>query len=225
MTAATPVARITPARVDGSLAFVAPADPAWERAEEALVALEPTPLDQQPSAYVQRAWAGRPRGDVPAVAVRALVSEETVMLRLSWRASPPSPGITDYDAYADACGVLFPANGQTASLGTMGDESAPVTAWHWRAGAQEPFVVTARGLGTAEREGQHALRASGQLAGSTWTVVFAHPRAGGPQARPGAPLPVGFAVWAGGAAERAGLKSHTPRWQELWLAGAAGEPA
>ena len=32
----------------------------WERAGELLVGLEPTPLDRQPSAYVQTSWAHKP---------------------------------------------------------------------------------------------------------------------------------------------------------------------
>jgi hypothetical protein len=37
-------------------ALLAPGADEWDRAEEAVVPLEPTPIDRQPSAYVQVAW-------------------------------------------------------------------------------------------------------------------------------------------------------------------------
>ena len=77
-------ARRVRARLDR---LVAPDAPEWERAAEATVALEPTPLEHQPSAYVQTAWSDRRRSDVREVRVRALTNAKALALRLDWIAA------------------------------------------------------------------------------------------------------------------------------------------
>jgi len=195
-----------------------PGDAAWQGADDVTFSLEPTPPESQPSAYVQASWAGKEHGDVRSLATRALISESLLMLHLEWSVADASPAITDYNVYADACGVLFPTNGE-AQLATMGNPEAPVTAWYWRAGSEDPSVLTATGRGTTRPTGGHSLQVSAELTGNTWRVVFAHPLGtGGVNLAQGDSTLVGFAVWSGAAGERAGLKSHTPDWQELRIA-------
>ena len=206
-------------KIQGSSdAPLGPGDAAWDEALEATFTLEPTPLESQPSAYVQASWTGKERGDVGSLAARALIGDGVLMLRLEWSVADASPAITDYDVYADACGVLFPTNGE-AQLTTMGSLSTPVTAWYWRAGSEDAKVLTAKGLGTTRPTVEHGLKVRAEFSANTWSVVFSHPpEIAGFNLGQADFTPVGFAVWAGAAGERAGLKSHTPDWQELRIA-------
>jgi steroid C-25 hydroxylase gamma subunit len=188
----------------------------WDGIPALTVDLNPTELDSQPSAYVRKAWENRPHGVTPSVRVQAALAGEAVLLRLSWQAAVARPAITDNNVFADACGVLFPLDGNKADIDTMGSEEWPVHAWNWRAGSPEPFVITARGLGTVERQLAHAVTADAVYLGDEWTVVFSRrlSASGVPLAR-GSAIPVGFAVWSGSNNERAGLKAYSPEWIEL----------
>lgn len=189
---------------------------AWDEVPELSVDLVPTDLEAQPSVYVQKAWEGRPYGEGRTVRVQAALSGSDLFVRLRWAAGDPRPAITDNNVFPDACGVLFPLDGSNAELSTMGSEDWPVQAWHWRAGTADPFVVVARGLGTAERQATHAVTADASHNGEEWRVVFSRAldAKGVPLAR-GSAVPVGFAVWSGANNERAGLKAHSPEWVEL----------
>ena len=192
----------------------------WVGASECSVGLVPSPLESQPSVYVRESWARRRRGDVREVRVRALVGSDGVAVRLDWAAPSPQRRIDDWDVYADGCGVLFPSDGRSAEIETMGSARKPVEGWFWRAGTESAFQVTARGLGTVERAGEHGVRASWLWDGGRWQVVLGRGfGAGGVGLSVGSRLPVGFAVWCGAAKERAGLKSYSPRWCELALGG------
>jgi DMSO reductase family type II enzyme heme b subunit len=186
--------------------LLSPRAPAWNDASEVSLPLQPTPLDAQPSAYVRKVWDGRQRGDIPSVSVKALAASGQLVLRLNWAAADPRHAITDNDVFADACAVLFPANGKDAELATMGSADRPVTVWYWRAGADAPNLATARGLGTVSREAKHSIQATGEWQDGSWQVVLAGPASA---------TKIGVAVWSGTAGERAGLKSHTPSWHDL----------
>lgn len=190
----------------------------WDRVDAVPVALTPTPLDAQPSAYVQTSWTDRARGDIASVDVKALVAGDVLALQLTWQQDEPRRTIDDYNVFADACAVLFPANGATAAIETMGSNEAPVCGWYWRAGTELPFEITARGIGTVERSADHEVRAASWWSDGRWHVVLARKRAVG--AMPdltNATTPVAFAVWAGARGERAGLKSHSPEFARLRL--------
>lgn len=190
----------------------------WTDRPFATIPLAPTPLDRQPSAYVQAAWKERPYGQLRDVAVSSCLAASHLAISLCWDAPDPRDRISDNHVYADACAVLFPLDGQGAELATMGDESRPVTAWQWRAGAEHPFLVLARGLGTVERIPDHPLRAAAEWRAGTWRVVLARPLDGpGVPLAAGAAVPMGIAVWTGANQERAGLKAHTPVWHRLQL--------
>ena len=191
---------------------------AWDASSEVVISLTPTPIERQPSAYVQAVWRDRPRGDVSEVKVRAVSNDDSLVLRLDWAAAEPHRSINDINVYADGCAVLFPANGETADLETMGSPEQPVAAWHWRAGTEQPFSVTATGIGTVERMVDHPLRVSARWGDGRWQVVLGSPlRSGGLELRRGMTLPIAFAVWCGAASDRAGLKSHSPQFHQLVL--------
>lgn len=192
----------------------------WADVEQTSVSLEPTPIDRQPSAYVQTSWENKQRGDITRVDVRALCTANHLALQLTWSQPEPAHAITDYNGYADACAVLFPDNGKEAELSTMGSDELPVAGWYWRAGAAEAFEITARGLGTVERSEQHQVRCVARWSDDRWQVVLireldqTHPHLKGMLE-----VPVAFAVWCGNRAERAGIKSISPTFGRLEMPG------
>jgi len=190
----------------------------WQDIEPTLVSLVPTPLPSQPSAYVQVSWEDRPRGEVGGVRVKAIHSPDAIAIQLSWNQPTPVRSISDYNVYADACAVLFPADGKQAQVDTMGSEESPVTGWYWRAGSQEIHEITARGIGTVQRSKEHRVRAAARWSDDRWQVVLI----GGldmpqPHLRNAYEVPIAFAVWCGHRAERAGLKSYSPEFHHLRL--------
>lgn len=191
----------------------------WGAAQQIDIPLEPTPLESQPSAYVQAAWAERQHGVTPSACVAAAIADGVLRVRLRWTALNPRPAITDNNVFADACALLFPLNGEDAPLETMGDTANPVQAWQWRAGTPTPFVLNASGPGTSTRQSAaHGVSVDATWNAGEWSVVFARALA-----EPGVPLKAGgqirfgIAVWQGAAEERAGLAAHTPRWLALAL--------
>ena len=198
--------------------LLAPDSGEWNGAKEAVVPIDPTPLDRLPSAYVQASWRDRPRGAIGEVRVRAVAGAGGLAVRLDWGALRPSRLISDFNVYPDACAMLFPADGREAEFDSMGSAKHPVQGWHWRAGTDLPFVVTATGVGTVERTKEHPVQVRARWSEGRWQVVLAGPLgAGGMPLRKGSGLPVAFAVWSGAARERAGLKSYSPQACELRL--------
>ena len=197
-------------------ALLAPDAEEWKSADEAVIPLEPSPLDGQPSAYVQAAWRERPRSQSEGLRVRAAAGDAGLAVRLDWAAPRPQRFISDVHVYPDACAVVFPADGTETEFHTMGSSEHPVRAWHWRAGNDAPFVVTATGIGTVERVPEHGVRARARWSDGRWQVVLTRSLSakGVPLAR-GSIVPVAFAVWSGAARERAGLKSFSPQPCEL----------
>jgi DMSO reductase family type II enzyme heme b subunit len=213
---------VVPGRtVSASLeAMLPPTSEHWDSAEAVKVALEPTPLDRQPSAYVRTAWKDRRRGDIREVVVSALCGSDSVAIRLEWAVPRPQRRISDINVYADACAVLLPLDGKHLEHDTMGSPEHPVQAWHWRAGAEQPFEVMATGLGTVQRSAVHQVSASARWDDGRWQVVLGRPMAadGVKLTRKGR-IPVAFAVWSGVAGERAGLKAYSPQVHELVIGG------
>jgi DMSO reductase family type II enzyme heme b subunit len=196
--------------------MLAPNGSAWNEVKGEAIELVPTPLDRQPSAYIQTAWKDKHHGAVSRVLIQAVRNDETLALRLQWDASNPQRSINDIDAYADACAVLFPGDGQEADLDTMGSADNPVVAWHWRAGTDLPFVVIAKGIGTVERCADHQVQAGSRWNDGKWQVVLARSLdSGEPSMSAGTNIPIAVAVWCGAEAERAGLKSHSPEFHRL----------
>lgn len=198
--------------------LLAPDATLWEDVQGISIPLVPTPLERQPSAYVQESWKEKPRGEIRGVNVRAVHTSSAVAIQLIWDQTAPVRSINDYNAYADGCAVLFPEDGRHADIETMGSPEAPVVGWYWRAGTADPFEITARGIGTVERAKEHDVHVSVRWSDDHWEVVFARGLdESRPRLRDAPDTPVGFAVWCGSVAERAGLKSHSPEFHQLRL--------
>lgn len=192
----------------------------WEGLDLTSIALTPTPLESQPSSYVQVSWGNRKRGNVAGVDVKALYTGDDIAISLRWHQPVPSRSINDYNAFADGCAVLFPDDGKHADIATMGSAAAPVAGWYWRAGMAEPFEISAHGIGTVERSNEHNLRSAARWSDDYWHVVLMrnldlpHPKLRGVFE-----VPVAFAIWCGAQDERAGLKSYSPAFASLRLIG------
>jgi DMSO reductase family type II enzyme heme b subunit len=199
-------------------ALLDPASREWERITVSELALEPTPIASQPSLYVQEKWKEKPYGGSRRLLVRSAHNGERLYFHLSWPDETADDGIRDTDQFADAAAILFPVKGD-APLQSMGSPEAPVNAWYWRPDLEEPYSVTASGLGTSARQGNGSLRAAASYESDGWRIVVSRPmvvrQQGMVQLRSGWQRKVAFAVWQGANQERGGLKAVTMEWQPL----------
>jgi len=188
-------------------ALLDPLASAWEEVPEESVPLAPTPLEGQTSAYVREAWRGRPYGQTPQVRVRAAHDGQRLALRLSWEAPERRETMTDDDVFADAACVLFAPAPDTPI--NMGSPQRPVRGWLWRADWPQPRAVSTQGPGTSQRGEGEGLAARASWQDGRWTVALL------------GPLPrehlLALAIWRGANMERAGLKAHSPQWQQLQI--------
>lgn len=201
----------------------------WNKVAGTKISLVPTPLDRQPSAYIQAAWAEKDHGDTSEVEVRTVRTEDSLLLRLSWACEDPVHLINDINVYTDACAVLFIGSQKESDqedtdymeelISTMGSLEHPVSAWHWRAGEQVPFLISAKGIGTVERLTEHEVAGASRWINGEWQVVFGKPFTntefstssnGEISLVQGEKLFLSFAVWSGAKSERAGIKSYSP---------------
>ena len=202
-----------------------PASREWSGIPTVELKLQPTPITAQPSLYVQAKWKEKPYGVTRSVSVHAAHNGERLYFRLAWAADTSNDAIRDTDQFTDAAAVLFPVNGN-AALGNMGSSQLPVNAWYWRSDLEEPFSVTAQGIGTTTRTQDPELAAQGAYGDGGWNVVIrrrlvhaadassSHSR-GYVNLVAGASELVGFAVWQGADQERGGLKAVTLDWEPL----------
>ncbi len=201
-------------KVSGDVGALAdPSASGWAQVPGEDVALGGTPLDVQPSSYVQVAWKDRKIGQVSRVSVKAAHDGRQIAVLLQWQDSSETREFVD-TGFIDAAGILFPQDGD-APLGSMGSEGKPVAGWYWRAGgpAESVSSIVAGGLGTVTGNGSDGLSARSKYEGGRWSVVVQGPASAAKAGK------VAFAVWEGAAGERAGLKAVSQGWQDLKLEG------
>jgi DMSO reductase family type II enzyme heme b subunit len=189
----------------------------WAPVAPETLALSPTPILSQPSAYVQAVWKDGDYGVTRQVSVQAAHNGESIFFRLSWPDATKDDSIADTNAFADAAAVLFPEKGD-APLTSMGSPDQPVFAWLWRPDLEEPYQVSAQGIGSSQRLTGKGIAARSRHNGDGWTVVISRRLSGkgaGLLLAPGATGKVAFAVWQGSEKERGGLKAVTLEWQPL----------
>lgn len=193
----------------------------WAQAEELAIDMLPTPIDLQPTDYIQKTYADRPYGLVTPIKVRCLHNGDAMFIRIEWEEPNPSTELNDVNAFADGCGVLFPVAGD-AIITEMGSVSQPVNAWHWRADYNDkPNSVTSTGRGTSVRYTTNPLVARSIWKDGKWQVVMgrpfvvAEPHRRMIELKPGVTVKAGFAVWRGANQERGGIKAYSPAWSDL----------
>lgn len=194
-----------------------PAAREWAPLPAETLALSPTPILSQPSAYVQAVWKARPYGATQELRVQAAHNGESIFFRLSWTDATKNDSISNTDAFPDAAAVLFPEKGD-APLTSMGSPDQPVFAWLWRPDLEEPYHVRALGTGSSQRLPARGVAARGEHTGAGWQLVISRRLSGtgaGLLLAPGANGKVAFAVWQGSEQERGGLKAATLEWQPL----------
>jgi DMSO reductase family type II enzyme heme b subunit len=194
---------------------------AWAQAEELVIDMLPTPISLQPTEYIQKTYENRTYGDVTPVKVRCLHNGDSMFIRIEWAEPNPSRELSNVNAFADGCGILFPVAGD-AIITEMGSVSQPVNAWHWRADYNDkPNSVTATSRGTSVRYTTNPLVARSIWKDGTWQVVMGRPfKVAEPHRRmielkPGTTVKVGVAIWRGSNLERGGIKAYSPDWNDL----------
>jgi DMSO reductase family type II enzyme heme b subunit len=173
------------------------------------------PIGNVPSNYF-RAMDPTKIGAVKSLSVASLHNGDAIFFRLDWDDPTQDLAMSEPGKFRDGAGILFPFK-DTARIANMGSKNEPVNAWCWQAGIETPLNVTAAGLGTTRREGKSYCLAKPVWADGHWAVVMARPfKVPEPELNvalaPGMTKQVGFAVWEGSNAERAGAKSFCGEW-------------
>jgi len=209
----------------GGTRLMDPKAGAWMGVGGEAVAMDATPLANQPSEYIKASLKAEDIGKVRSLMVQAAHDGKDIFFRLSWEDESQNVEIGDNNTFVDACGILMPLRDGDPPIDAMGDEKAPVNAWYWRADqeGEKARNVVARGLGTTETTKRSAIRAQSLWGQGAWAVVISRPlsvveqKEEAAQLAAGGKVKVGFAVWEGSNGERAGVKSFSKAWQDLEL--------
>jgi DMSO reductase family type II enzyme heme b subunit len=206
-----------------------PLAPQWSSLTAEPLKMDATPLANQPSEYIKASRDEKQIGKVRSLLVQSGHNGTDIFFRLSWEDAVENSQITDINVFVDGCGILMPLHGSASGgadppIDEMGSKEAPVNAWFWRADFKDvPRNTIAHGLGTTQFTKSCAVRTRSVWHDGTWTVVFSRPLAVPDQPEEtvqlaaGTSVKVGFAVWEGSNAERAGVKSFSKEWRELEL--------
>ena len=103
-----------------------PADPAWQKAPAASIALMPQGM--------VRPWGG---GAVKRVEARALYTPQELFVRLQWEDKNADLTPSASQSFTDACAIMLPARAGSWPSPFMGDAQNPVVIWRWSAAAQK----------------------------------------------------------------------------------------
>ena len=202
-------------RVDTIDDYASPTDPHWARVKPTRVALMPTPVGMQPTAYVRAAWAERKFGETPAVEVASVHDGTRWAIHVKWTSQPAERT----DEFPDALAVALPI-ARDAVLAIMGSPEAPIHFLRWDSRHPGARSIVAGGLGTSAPGPDVKQAAQAQATGAVWQVVLTRTLGTGSNVAPlqaGATTGVGFAVWRGANDERAGIKAFSIDWTELQL--------
>lgn len=173
-----------------------PTSRAWGAIPATEVALEPVPIDAQPTEYVRNKWAELPYGTVRTVSVAAARNSTQGRVRLEW-ADDTEPNTE----FPDAAAVFFPLEaGSDAPARTIGTDDAPVAIVYWRSNADGAKRLVGKGPGRFRPADTDGVSANAILADGRWSVVL-----GCPADALGGAGRMGVVVWNGSNEERAGL--------------------
>jgi DMSO reductase family type II enzyme heme b subunit len=176
------------------------------------IRLMAAPPSIQPGGYVRKAYGDRTS---PVTTWADLIVEPRGKgwhVFVSWSCPEQRTDTgTDVNRFGDAAAILAPASAD-APMMTMGNETAPVDGWLWRADHPEGLRVSARGFGSTQRLAMpDGATVGGIWSDGHWGVGFDLPAWQSLQRT----RLIGVAIWQGAAAERAGLKSVTTNWLEV----------
>jgi steroid C-25 hydroxylase gamma subunit len=201
-------------RVDRIRNYLSPGSLHWAPVHPAQIAMAPTPLAMQPTAYIRKSWEGRAYGETRSIEAASVHDGGMWAVRLSWEGS--GPGATDFP---DAIAVALPVR-NAPILTLMGGEDAPIHILRWSANQQGLRSILATGIGQSA-PGPELKRAAEAVAdGRRWHVVIARALGTGMNVAPlmaGSTTGIGFALWRGANEERAGIKAFSIDWTELAL--------
>jgi DMSO reductase family type II enzyme heme b subunit len=173
---------------------------------------------------VATAFPGHPSivGEATATGllVQAAKLGNELYIRLQWKDSSLD-GERGIGKFADGVAVQFAADGSDETQPFMGGDGRRVNIWYWNASKKAAENLVADGFGALTPAAIQDVKASGDHADGTWTVVFHRTlKAQGDDNVPletkgGTNLPIAFAVWNGANSERDGFKAVTLEWQQL----------
>ena len=166
----------------------------------------------QPGGYVREAYADHTAARTPLLDVSVESRGAGWEIFLSWPCAEASQRTRhDVNLFADGAAILAPSQ-PGAPMITMGSDAAGVDGWLWMADREGSLRIHAQGLGTVERSPASSdVRVSAAWIDGQWGVKYE--LASWPSLDKLSQI--GFAVWQGADAERAGLKSVTPNWITL----------
>lgn len=176
------------------------------------VTLIAAPTSMQPGGYVPKAYADRVQPNVPVADLGVEQTGTGWRIQLGWNCQAAVRDTArETDRFADACALLVPETADAPWI-SMGEPGKAVDGLLWKADRDRPWRVRAEGLGTMARtEAPTDWKVSGAWSEGRWLVVFELPD----WPLLAAQRKLAFAIWAGAAQERAGLKSVCPGWVTL----------
>jgi DMSO reductase family type II enzyme heme b subunit len=149
---------------------------------------------------------------------RVARDEERFYVRVRW-SDASNNQINAFDRFADAAAVQFALDGGSATPYTMGEPSAPVNIWYWRAGEDTPQNLAAGGVGSTTRlktVGVSAEAAYDDTNGGEWTLVLSRTLSAGGEYQANflvtGDIRLTLAVWQGADGQRDGQKRTTIGW-------------
>lgn len=166
-------------------------------------------------------------GSVPVVDLRAIHDGQVVVLHIEWDDPTKDAATGEIDSFRDAAAVMFPLEaddppGPLMGQRYLGDRSAVVNIWHFKADANAVEDLNAAGIGTLLSQQSQDVSGRGEHDGRRWRVVFWRrlrtEDRWDAQFRPGLRTWLNVVVWDGGRGERAGQKSISDRWHRLIFA-------
>ncbi len=193
----------------------------WRAIPRQTLQLAGTPVEMQPSQFVQVNWKSKQTGVVANVSVAAAHNGQLLAFHLSWQDSGHETDHGDNSRFPDSAAIALPLN-QSSHLMTMGAPGAGLNAWYWRAGTEGGRQVLLEGPGSSDTVDREQVRAGSAWADGRWSVVIARAmqvpdNAAVLQLVPGMTTGLGVAVWEGGRGERGGIKAYSKDWTELTL--------
>ncbi len=202
--------------------LLSPVSSIWQTTPRNVLDLTGTPLNMQPSPFVQANWEGQDTGITANVSVAAVHNGRLLAFHLSWLDASHNLDHGDNSRFPDAAAIALPLN-ENSHLMTMGAPGAGLNAWYWSANREGGRQVLLEGPGGSNTVNKQ-IQTGSVWDDGRWSVVIARELqvAEDPavaQLAAGMKTGLGVAVWEGGRGERGGIKAYTQNWTELLVEG------